>query len=196
MAGWWTAAAEAQVAGVQVKASTFVTIGVAGGDPIGLWTGVVPFTHDGVTYLGAGRVGQMSMLAMLFNGQASRVDLTMPATDPTALQRLQDEYESVRGQELTFAIGVFDDANILLAPPYTMWVGVIDVVSGSLAGPDQRGDPTIGTVGASAASIFASRKRRVLSRYSDRQQRRRSPGDRACERTNLYLYSVKHFPDY
>jgi hypothetical protein len=188
-----SAALEAAKAGI-VNASWFLTLDFVSG-PMGIWDGVGPNRVGDVVYLGSGQLSGLPQIKQLVNGQAERATFSLAGTDPACARLAVLEQNEALYREIELSLGFMDEGLQLIGGLHTMWIGIMDSLRAIHNGGTDE-DPATATIQVEAATIFASRKRGVLSRYSDRQQKRRSADDRFCERTDLYRFSQKTFPQF
>lgn len=190
--GWFTGAGLRQAERRSVRAAWFLDLALQGGAQR-LWTGFGPITTDGKTYRGMGALTSLPALQQLINGQAARATFGMSGVDARCAPLASAERDTVFGRKITVALGILDEDQQLIAAPFVLWKGRMETVIASTTGGDGSSSATA-TVGVEAVTLFAGRRRSNTVLLSDRQQNRRSEGDRFCERTDRYRFSNKPWP--
>jgi hypothetical protein len=190
--GWFGAAGRAQAEKRVVRPAWCLTLHFAG-DPMRLWAGKGPLTIGGNTYRGMGEWNGIPAMKQLINGQAARATFGFSGVDVRCAALAAGDRDKVFGRKITVALGMLDEAWQPIAAPFVLWRGRMETVTADEVG--RQGDAVArANIAVEAVTMFAARRRSNTVLLSDSQQRRRHPGDRFCERTDLYRFSNKDWP--
>lgn len=135
-------------------------------------------------YSGAGDLLDLPDLSQLINGESDRVDFKLSGVGQLEAALGDATAEEIDGS--TVRIGVV--ALGLDWQPATgviwLWTGEADVVD-----PEWNGlsDPPTYSLSLSVATQTAPRRRNAIAYYTPAQQRRRSPGDKGCDRVPVFV---------
>lgn len=190
--GWFSAAGRAQAEKRAIRASWFLTLHLADGAER-LWTGFGPITIADKTYRGMGEWTSTAPLKQLINGQAARATFGMSGVDARCAPLASADRDKVFGRKITVALGILDGGWQPIAEPFVLWRGRMETVTADSVGA-QGDQPATASIAVEAVTLFATRRRSNTVLLSDTQQKRRAPGDRFCERTDLYRFSNKDWP--
>lgn len=166
-------------------------------DPVvRLWLGfgdIVPginaYDADGAVYRGLGELQNVPAINQLINGAAERVEFVMSGVSGEVLQISQgDDAEAIQGARADVGIGLMGQDWGLLGSLHWMASYVADILSGQQQ-PARPGDPIIRLVSLSAGTRFTRRRRPSLSYFTEQDQKRRFPGDRACDLVTNYAHN-------
>jgi hypothetical protein len=165
-------------------------------DPVlRLWLGLGPCepgvnTLDpvGATYLGAGKLLNVSDFDHLINGAAQRVEFALSGVSDDVQAQLTVAANTVRDRPVALGLGIMGPDWQLLGAVRWCWRGYGDYLS---ADRTSEGAEAVQTVTLSAGTLMTGRRRGRNAYFTDQDQQRRSPGDRFCERTGLYREEVR-----
>lgn len=186
--GFFDSVGAAQAAGRVVRMAPVVFMDVEG-DPIRLVARSRDLVLDGVTWTRFPALIDIPSLEILMRGESSRISLGLSGVDPEALQLAVRDQEAVKGRQLRIGIVYFDDDWQPMTSIYWLWTGTMDLVPISRSATER-------SVAVEAVSVFATRRRAPLGNLTDRDQQLAHPGDRFCERANLYRFSNKKWPKF
>jgi len=155
-------------------------------DPVArLWSGVgdLPMPANALDpqptiYRGAGSLISLPSLKTMMNGVADRLEFTLSGVSEEIMRLVLDDRESVEGAALLIGHVNFD-ADMQYAGHKWTWRGVADILSVQSQGSDT-GRQRLVTL--SVASGDTQRSNPQITRYTDPDQRRRSPSDRFFDR--------------
>jgi len=129
--------------------------------------------YDGVTYLGAYGLGQVSAVKDA-PGEVQGIRLTLDAGTPVLVTLALDDADEVQGTALTIRTGVFDVATHTILDAPIDWLGKLDTMA-----LEEDGRQAI--IAVSAESSAVDLMRGSPATYSDADQQDAYPGDRAFE---------------
>lgn len=187
MALSWSTAAQAQLAGGNVRACAFLRIG--GGIPVRIWGGVGDFavsadnieTTDGAVYQGFGDVLSWPQVAQLVNGQAERVEFSLSAAfiTPAIANLAQASAAQIRAATVNLGFLVLGDDLQPVSPMEWIWAGVADTFT--ISRQSASADQVVRTLSLSVGSNMTGRRRPSPEFYTDASQQARSSGDLFCQ---------------
>ncbi|MGX0963153.1 hypothetical protein AB7M63_003602 [Bradyrhizobium japonicum] len=150
--------------------------------------GINAYDSDGAVYRGLGELQNVPAINQLINGAAERVEFVMSGVSGEVLQISQgDDAEAIQGARADVGIGLMGQDWGLLGSLHWMANYVADILSGQQQ-PARPGDPIIRLVSLSAGTRFTRRRRPSLSYFTEQDQKRRFPGDRACDLVTDYAH--------
>lgn len=145
-----------------------------------LWSGVgdLPLPGNkldpsGAVYRGAGALLQVPALKALMNGLADRVEFSVSGVSAETVRLAIEDRDSVQGAQLDVGYVNFD-ADWQPELVVWQWQGFADVLTTKSEANDQGRQRTISLSVASADTL---RSNPQIARYTDADQRRRSPTD-------------------
>ena len=142
----------------------------------------------GATYSGLGQLLDVPAFNQVINGAADRFDVKLSGVSADVINMASTEADTIKGQPLNIAVGMFDKAWALIGNPSPLKRLVCDYVM--LEGDAQRR-----TVGISARTQFTARRRPQIAFFTDEDQKRISSTDRFCESVARYnTGTVKNWP--
>lgn len=148
---------------------------------------------DNDIYSGLGQLIDVPALQQLINGVADRVTFHVSGVSADTSALASTSATTVKNKQVAVGVCLFGAAWQQLGSPKWLWLGTADFVT-----RQQQSDGKITTrvIELSVGSLFTSRRRRGLSYLTDRDQQKRSPGDRFCERTVLLSQFEKVWPTF
>jgi len=179
-------------------------------------------TLDGQVWSGLGELGSIDGLSTAFNGTAPAGRLTVSGIDPDLISVAVGETSDFIGRPVGIFLQAFGGGTLPFntAPPLISGPAVVgSVLTASTgtwtetSGTALNGNPcAIAVRLMTALEVSRSAVNRTLSLthetpytgrnrpaggfYSDRDQQKRYPGDRFCERTQMLIFQSRTWPDY
>ena len=145
-----------------------------------LWSGIgdLPIPGNaldapGAIYRGAGTLLQVPALKALMNGLADRVEFAVSGVSADTVRLAIEDRHSVQGAQLDVGYVTLDD-DWHPAAVVWQWRGFADILT-TKSDPNEQGRQR--TITLSVASADTLRSNPQISRYTDADQRRRSPTD-------------------
>jgi hypothetical protein len=144
-----------------------------------VWSGYDDLSWDGQTWTGTGNLGTFGAVSETQEVRAEGMNFTLSGV-PSALisQVLSDGRQ---GNEVSLWIGALDSSNNIVADPYQLFKGLMDV-----PGIEEGGDTSMITLSAENRLIELERSREV--RYTDQFQKGRFSSDKGFE----YIASLQN----
>ena len=140
-----------------------------------VWDGTGVLRAYGEEWIGSGLLGSISEIEIGQNDDADRMTFQLSGVNPEMVQ-LARQGESVRSRAVTVWGQFLDpDSMQLLDDRWVLRQMVMDTVGYAAQGADQR------TISLTAETLWTSRNLAAFASWSDKDQKRRHPGDRGCE---------------
>lgn len=172
---FFSATVEAALAGRTVRRARLVLFDFASG-PRRLFEGAGTLvTPDGFEWQGAGELGSIGDIESSRGGQAPMTEFILSGVDQANISAGLDASRESKGRDLSVLCQHYDEDWLPLDGPYETFGGTIDTLKIKASGPSTR------TVTLNAEGIFTARGFAPFSYFSDRDQKRLHPGDRAAE---------------
>lgn len=130
-------------------------------------------------YKGAGALLSVPSLKQLINGIAERVDFTVSGVTPETIRLALEDRDTIKGASLHVGYVEFDSDLQIANGPIWDWHGVADILSTDRQPAEIGGQRTISL---SVAASDTDRANPSLAWWTDADQRKRSPTDRAFDR--------------
>jgi hypothetical protein len=154
-----------------------------------VWTGFGPLTTlDGQTWSGLGELGSIEGLSTAFNGTAPSGRLVVSGVDPELIAVAVGETDDFVGQPVAIFLQAFEGQQ-LSGQPCAIAVRLMTSLEVTRTA-DSR------SLSISHETPYTGRNRPAGGFYSDRDQQKRFPGDRFCERTPMLIFASRRWPDY
>lgn len=146
------------------------------GGVVRLWEGAGSIEVDSLNWRGFAELGSISEASFGFGDAAGNITYTLSGVSPALITKAQDESASVRGRSVFLYSHFFD---VLTLQPlddfYLLREDIMDVLTYSGEGPDQR------SISVVAETIWVFRNAASFAYFSDKDQKKRWPGDRGLE---------------
>lgn len=185
----------AQLTGRTVQASLLTRIEFASGD-MRLWLGGAGILDaGGETWAGIGALSSVDEIAQSIGGSADPFHLTLSGVDDDVLQVIADGIPEAYGRDVTGYLQFFDGDWATLDDPLPIGWGVTSNIEISETGGD-RGSSPQRTVRVPVEPILVGGSRPRFAYWSDRDQQKRFPGDRGCERMSVLTMQTIRWPDF
>lgn len=154
-----------------------------------VYTGFGPLTTlDGQQWDGVGDVISVDGLSVAVGGAAPEGRIIASGVSAQLLATAIGEESEYERRPLSIFLQAFDGQTLIGNPlPFGLRLMTSMEVQREA---DRR------TIAINHESIFISRNSPAASSYSDRDQQRRYPGDRGCERVPLLINKTERWPDY
>jgi hypothetical protein len=136
------------------------------------WTGYGNITFDSNTYIGAGDFLNVSPTKENAEVQANGIDITLSGVPSELISSALSE--TYQGRSCKLFLGVLDNSNAVVADPYLLFSGRMDLMT-----IDDSGDTTYITVTAESRLIDLDRTRE--RRYTSEDQKIDFPNDKGLE---------------
>lgn len=149
-----TAGMVTELTAVSSRPIKLVKFGFDGGDVM-FWNGVGDLVFDGDTYLGAGQLLDISEITESEDIKADSVTFTLSGIPSTIIEVALDE--DYQGRPVTLWRGAFDANKAIVADPFVIFAGEMDVMTILESG------------GAATVSVVAESQMRSLRRPSTRK---------------------------
>lgn len=141
-------------------------------DYVRVWTGYGDLSWNGETWVGVGTLGGVSAVQESAEIQASGVSVTFTGI-PSEFISLALQ-ESRQGKSGKVYIGFLDNSNAIIADPYMIFEGKLDIPS-----IQEEGESASITITYESRLIDLQRPREI--RYTNEEQKREYAGDLGCE---------------
>lgn len=149
--------------------------------------GVNAYDADGAVYNGFGELSSIPNFKQLINGAAERVEFTLSGVSGAVLQiAASGDARAVKGKTLAIGFAIMGQDWKLLGPvrwSATYTADYLTIEQQPVESPDA--DP-VRVIRLSCGTMFTGRRRPKFSYFTNRDQQARSPGDRFCERVQIY----------
>lgn len=167
-------------------------------ETIYVWNGFHEITSGGKTWKPMKGAGQIDGIAVNSQQQSDTVDFTLsgiPDSHVDILAKALEETPDVNQRTVLIYMQLFDADWQPNGSPIPIWWGFMQPpkVSRSAMQDAQGGTQTIQLT---AENAFFNRSRPPYGRYTDRDQQKRSPGDKFFQFTPGLLFRVFTYPDY
>lgn len=140
--------------------------------PAFLWSGVGPLSWDGETWQGTGAIGRIGRIEETARIRAAGATLELSGVPSELISiALAEPYQ---GREARIWLGAFDEAGDLIASPYPLFRGRMDVMAGV-----DTGDTATLTLTVENRLVDLERPR--VRRRTDADHQQMWPGDRFFE---------------
>lgn len=154
-----------------------------------VWTGFGKLpTLDGNVWDGLGDIISIDGLSQLSSTSASSGTLTVSGVSASLLQTAIGEEDEYLQQPVSFFLQGFQ-GRTLISNPCTLAVRIMTGMEISRTG-DTR------SIAITHESPYIGRNQGANGYYTDQDQQRRFPGDRACERTPFLVFKREAWPAY
>lgn len=160
------------------------------------WSGYGVREFGGHVWYGLGEIRNLPELEQLTNGAASRVTLVLSGVDEELLAQALEQADAVDGRRIEFLMQLLDEDAQPIGDPQVLDVLLMDQVTIERSAGDDPTQAPVRTLTISMASPTASRRTPSRGRYTDRDQKARSPGDRFCERVPIYVNQAFKWPAF
>jgi hypothetical protein len=197
MADFFTSAQIAHLSNSTVRFSLLVEMAFDT-DTVRLWEGNTVLTtmgHDWQPTHGRATIDGLSVVT----GTASdAVTMTLSGVPDSATDLLAlalEESPEVSQRLCKIFIQLFDDEWQNVGSPILFWWGFMQPPRVTRT-PMDGIDGAIQTISVTAENAFFNRSRPPNGRYTDRDQQKRSPGDKFFQFTPSLLYATFPYPDY
>ena len=141
-------------------------------DYVRVWTGYGDLTWNSQTWVGVGTFGGVSAIQESAEIQASGVSVTLSGI-PSEFISLALQ-ESRQGKSGKVYIGFLDASNDIVADPYMIFEGKLDI-------PSIQEEGELSTITITYESRLIDLQRPRETRFTDQEQKREYEGDRGCE---------------
>ena len=150
-------------------------------DPIArVWSGhgdlIIPadiVESEPALYLGGGELVNLPDIDQVINGIAARIDAVVSGVSPETLRLAREDAPSVKGAACHVGIAHFNDAWQI---DEVEWIAVLRADILTTAHQN-----TTRSITLSISTEYTDRSRAPVARWTDADQRRRSPTDRFCD---------------
>lgn len=136
------------------------------------WTGYGDLSWNGKTWLGVGTLGGVSAVQETAEIQANGITVTLNGIPSEMVSLLLQEVQ--QGNSGKVYIGFLDASNQIIADPYLMFEGRLDIPS-----LQENGDSA--TISITYESRLIDLQKPRETRLTDQEQQRLYPGDKGCE---------------
>lgn len=163
-----------------------------------MWNGHTEFASGGKTWKPMKGAGAIDGLTLESQQQSSAVEFTLsgvPDGNVDILARALEETPDVRQRTVLVYLQLFDDGWQPNGSPIPIWWGFMQPPRISRTAMTETSG-AIQTVSISAENAFFNRSRPPNGRYTDRDQQKRSSGDKFFQFTPSLLFKVFTYPDY
>jgi hypothetical protein len=162
--------------------------------------GVNVYDAVGATYLGFGEIQSVPNFKQLINGAAERVEFTLSGVSGDVLQiAANGDAQDVKGKELAVGFAIMGADWKLLGPIRWCANYVADYLGIEQQPVEDPNGDAVRILRLSCGTTFTGRRRPKFSYFTNRDQQARSPGDRFCERVQIYATGFSKtwptFPD-
>ena len=169
---------KAYMAGAQVKHAFLASFDFLT-EATRVWMGNGVLESDGELWYGVGTLASIGNLKQALAGKAPETTFTLSGLDPDIVQLARAEWDTeAKNRKATVYIQFFNSENDRLLDgydaPYPVWQGIMKTPSFAISRTEAQ-------ITVSAESIFSLRSRPNYSMYTDRDQKRRYPGDEGFE---------------
>lgn len=155
-----------------------------------VWTGFGRLsTTDGQVWSGLGELGSIEGLSTALNAAAPAGRLTASGVDPTLLAIAVGETDDFIGRPVAILLQAFNANRTLSGPPVTLAVRLMTALEVTRSAG-------VRSLSISHETPYTGRKRPAGGFYSDRDQQKRYPGDKFCERTQMLIFQTRRWPTY
>ena len=160
-----------------------------------VWAGVGPLvTTDGETWSGVGTLVNISATSFAPGGAAGQLTIGLDGVDPQIVTLARSERDELAGRFVTLYLQYFDAAWQPVGAPKARWLGRMDTLTISLPMPEGEDGERVRSVTLTAESWAEDRSRPAYGFWSDRDQRKRFPGDKGLERVAKLQDFVLNWP--
>ena len=137
-----------------------------------IWSGYGDLSYDGQTWTGVGSLGSVSAVQETSEIQANGITVTLTGIPSEFIALALNESE--QGKSGKVYIGFMDASNALIANPYLMFEGKLDIPAIS-----EEGETSMVSITYESRLINLQRTRE--SRYTHEEQKLEYPNDMGCE---------------
>lgn len=142
---------------------------------IDLWTGIGNLSYGGKTYMGVGKILNISAFKESKTIEANGLSFTLSGLDPAIIQiALNEEYQD---RPVNLYLGAFDDSWQVIASPYLHFEGRMDVMP-----LDEDPDAGTATVTLNVENVLADLQKAVKLNYTPEDQALFFSGDTGFSR--------------
>lgn len=163
-----------------------------------LWNGSTDLVTGGQTYRPMYGMGSIDGLSVPTGSTAEAVTFELnglPSQDVDLLSLALEETPDVTQQLVTVYIQLFDEDWQPVGSPIGIWWGFMQPPRVSRS-QMQDGEGSTQTISLTAENAFFNRSRPPYGRYTDRDQQKRSPGDKFFQFAPSLLFKTFTYPDY
>ena len=108
-----------------VRPAVFVSLEFASGN-VNFWSGKGDKAYDGKTYTGLGDLTGLDMPEETSNGSANGMSISLSGIPSSNVSLALEEYQN---RPATVLLGALDNSDSIIANPYQIFAGIIDVIS-------------------------------------------------------------------
>lgn len=162
------------------------------------WNGNTELLTGGQTWKPTHGRASIEGLGYSGSGVSESVTLQMsgiPDGGSELLAAAISETQDANQQLVTIYIQLFDDEWQPVGAPITIWWGFMQPPRVTRS-PMQGTEGAIQSISVTAENAFFNRSRPPHGRYTDRDQQKRSPGDKFFQFTPTLLFKTFTYPDY
>jgi hypothetical protein len=154
-----------------------------------VWTGFGNLaTLDGNVWSGLGEIISIDGLSQLSSTSATPGSLTVSGVSPDLLAKAIGEDDEYLQQPVSIFLQGFQN-RALVSNPCTLAVRLMTGMEISRTGATR-------SIAITHESPYIGRNNGANGNYTDQDQQRRFPGDRACERTPFLAFKREQWPAY
>jgi hypothetical protein len=167
-------------------------------ETVRIWNGNTPLVTGGHTWLPTYGSGTIDGLGMSGGTSAESVTFTLnalPGQDPDILSLALSETPDVVQQLVIVYMQFLDSDYQIVGSPFGMFWGVMQPPKVSRTTADDT-TGAIQSISLMAENAFFNRSKPARGRYTDRDQQKRSPGDKFFQFTPNLLFKRIVWPDF
>lgn len=178
--GFFTKAQAEALAKATVRCATLVDF--AFDKPVRVWNGMRELTAGGRQWSPLYGLGQIDGVTAARSAESQEVVFTLSGVNSEIVSLVMGDADRVQGRIVTAAFQLFRDDWQTEGDPFVFWFGLCQSMRATRSemGPESGAQRT---VSITAENLFFNRSRPPAGRYTDRDQKKRFPGDRILEFT-------------
>ena len=144
-------------------------------NPMRVWAGFGNLTAGGHIWSGLGEFGSVSGIESAIGGTAPQVSFTLSGVKPELVAHTLNASDEVQGRDVTLFLQFFTDQNQVLDHPYSVWMGIMDIIK------IQRNDFETRIIELTAETLFSRRYMPPFGYLTSHDQQRLFPGDKGLD---------------
>lgn len=154
-----------------------------------IWTGFGPLTtSDARVWDGIGELARIEGLSQGIGTSAPAGKIVASGVSPLILSTAIGEVAEFKDRAIAIYMQPFLDRAVYGAP--------VTIALRIMKNMEISRDAGTRTIAINHEGPYTGRRRPAAGWYSDRDQQKRFPGDKACERTPWLLFKQEKWPDY
>lgn len=163
--------------------------------PVYIWNGDTPLDHAGKNWLPLYGQGMVDGIPVLGQGSAESLTLTLNGVDGEHLRLALQDTDDVSQQFMILYTQTFNEDWQPVGQPVAIFYGFMQPPRVSRS-PALDGQEILQTITVECLNAFYNRSRPAFGRYTDTDQKRRSPGDSFFSFASTLVSKQVKYPDF